>query len=223
MALASYLLGSIPFGYLIGRAKGVDIRKQGSGNIGATNLGRVLGRKWGYLGFVFDFAKGLAPALYAGRMLRQMFANSDGAVLPQQAQWAWLIIAAAAILGHMFPIYLRFKGGKGVATSLGVLIGIFPYLTITAVFAALVWFAVWGMTRYVSLASIITAIAFPAGFALIVSRVQAWTITDLWPLFAFTCAIAALVILRHRSNISRLIQGTENRGAGLKASDKKQA
>lgn len=216
LALTSYLLGAIPFGYLIGKAKGVDIRQHGSGNIGATNLGRVLGRKWGYLGFILDVAKGLLPALYAGRVLGRIFTDTDNTVLPHQAQWAWLIIAAAAIVGHMFPIYLRFKGGKGVATSLGVVLGIFPYFTLTAAFALLIWIGVWGMTKYVSLASIIAAIAFPVGFALIVQKIDAWQLKELWPLFLFACLMGALIIIRHRTNIARLLKGTENRTAGLR-------
>ena len=123
LILLAYLLGSVPFGLLIGLTHGVDIRNRGSGNIGATNLGRILGRKWGYLGFVLDVGKGLVPAWYAGSYLCRSYGLGARSELTPAAQLVWLAVAAAAILGHMFPVYLRFRGGKGVATSLGVVLG----------------------------------------------------------------------------------------------------
>lgn len=206
-----YLLGAIPFGLLIGRARGVDVRRQGSGNIGSTNVGRLLGRKWGYICFLLDVAKGLLPVLYAGHYLRSIAQAPDSQSPAQLAQLAWLLVAAGCILGHMFSVYLKFTGGKGVATSLGVVLGIWPFFTLTAVVALAIWLAVWGACRYVSLASIAAAVAFPATFLILIGRLEPWRLDKLWPLFVFSCLMAALVIIRHRSNIARLLAGTENR------------
>jgi len=213
LPLLGYLLGAIPFGLLIGLAKGIDIRKQGSGNIGATNVGRILGRKWGYICFVLDVAKGLVPVLWAGGFLRRTaeMTVSHG-TLSQLGQLAWLAMGAGCILGHIFSVYLRFRGGKGVATSLGVILGVWPYFTLTAVVVLAIWVGVWGMWRYVSLASITAAVAFPIAFVALIWRLEQWAFADLIPLFVFSCLIAVLVVVRHRSNIARLLAGTENRG-----------
>lgn len=206
-----YLLGAIPFGLLIGKARGIDVRIAGSGNIGSTNVGRLLGRKWGYLCFLLDVAKGLGPVLYAGSYLRRVGEQMGAAEMT-----LWLGVGAATILGHMFSIYMGFKGGKGVATSLGVVLGIWPFFTLTGVVVLAVWVAVWGFWRYVSLASIVAAVCFPVMFAVLVGRIPKWTLSDLWPLFVFSCLMAILVIFRHRSNIARLWAGTENRGSGFR-------
>ena len=208
--LLAYLLGAVPFGLLLGKSKGVDIRQLGSGNIGATNLGRALGRKWGLLCFFLDVAKGLVPVLLAGSYLRDHLTESNG-TFTQIGQFAWLLTGSAAIAGHMFPIYLRSWGGKGVATSLGVLLGVWPYFTFSVVFSLAIWLVVWGGWRYVSLASISAAAGFPLGFLLLILQLERWEFARLWPLFVFSCLIAALVIVRHRGNIARLLAGTENR------------
>ncbi|MBN2376533.1 MAG: glycerol-3-phosphate 1-O-acyltransferase PlsY [Sedimentisphaerales bacterium] len=208
----SYLLGAIPFGLLIGLARGVDIRTQGSGNIGATNVGRVLGRGWGYGCFLLDVGKGLGPVLWAGHYLRAAGFGNEAGGLVTAGQWSLLAVAAGCILGHMFSVYLKFKGGKGVATSLGVLLGVWPWFTLTAVPALLVWVAVWGFSRIVSLASIVAAISFPLVFWLLIWRIPSWQFSELLPLFGFGCVMAALIVFRHRSNIARLLAGTENRG-----------
>jgi len=203
---AAYLIGSIPFGVLIARAHGVDLRARGSGNVGATNVGRVLGGRWGYLCFALDVAKGLGPVLAAGLWLR----DPSGADPSAYHQAAWLAVAFGAIAGHVFSLLLRFRGGKGVATSLGVLLGFWPYFTFPGLAALGVWAAVVLTWRYVSLASIAAAAAFPVlfvGACLLAGR----SLADLWPLLAFAAAMAALVIVRHRSNIRRLMNGTENR------------
>ncbi len=210
--VVGYLLGAIPFGLIIGKLHGIDIRRKGSGNIGATNVGRVLGKKWGYVCFLFDVAKGLLPVLVGGRYLRHVYLFDNNQVMPVQGQVAWLMIAAACIVGHMFSVYLRFRGGKGVATSLGVVLGIWPYFTLTALVALLIWIGVWGFTRYVSLASILAAVAFPLALAGLIGRLDQWVFRDLIPLFIFSCVMAGLVIVKHRSNIRRLLAGTENRG-----------
>lgn len=196
--LLSYLVGSIPFGYLIARGRGVDILKQGSGNIGATNVGRVLGRPFGVLVFLLDFAKGAAPALFA-----KWFASSHELELP--ADSLPVAAAVAAFLGHLYPIYLRFRGGKGVATATGAVIILLPGPALTAF---LVWLAVVLVSRYVSLASL-SAAAVLCIVRLFFSP-QPWT-ADQRILTLFCLVAVGLIFLRHRGNIGRLVHGNENR------------
>ncbi|MCX5660056.1 MAG: glycerol-3-phosphate 1-O-acyltransferase PlsY [Planctomycetota bacterium] len=203
---AGYLSGSIPFGLLIGKARGVDVRKAGSGNIGATNVGRVLGRKWGGFCFALDVLKGLLPVLIAGLVLGYAGRRD----LDPADAWRWLAVAIAAVLGHVFPVWLGFKGGKGVATALGVLLGFWPVLTLPGLAALVTWVAVVAVTRYVSLGSVLAAIALPAYVA-----VGAWLaqtpVARVVPFLVVTGLMAALVIARHRANIARLLAGTENK------------
>lgn len=208
--LAGYAVGSVPFGVLIARSRGVDLRKAGSGNVGATNVGRVLGRKWGYLCFLLDFAKGFLPALAAGLVLRGQPDFYEGAAPAGGYQAAWLAAGCGAILGHVFSVWLRFRGGKGVATSLGAVVGVWPYLTLPGLAALGLWILVTLTSRYVSLGSIVAAAAFVpllAGFA----AVLGWGTAGLWPFMAFGGAMAGLILLRHRANIRRLLAGRENR------------
>jgi acyl phosphate:glycerol-3-phosphate acyltransferase len=197
-AATGYLLGSCPNGYLVSRARGVDIRKHGSGNIGATNVLRVLGKKWGYLVFALDAFKGFAA-------VRLAFAVAL-ALTPQTTQREIIGITGglACILGHTFPVWLRFRGGKGVATSAGVLLGLMP-IAVISVFA--VWLLLFQVTRYVSLASITAAAALPI-FVLLYLRLNWLTGASLLP---FSILIAGVVIWRHRSNMQRLFHGTEQR------------
>src|SRR3954468_10529929 len=163
VCLIAYFIGSIPFGLLMGRMKGIDIRQHGSGNIGATNVWRVLGRKWGLPTFLLDLGKGLVAVLIAKCLAQQW-----GVVvqLPHDHTRTDFInpsipgiaAAMAVILGHNFPIWLKFKGGKGVATSLGVLFGLMP---VASTLTFLTWVVVVKITRYVSLASIIAALSLP--------------------------------------------------------------
>ncbi|MFZ0034080.1 MAG: glycerol-3-phosphate 1-O-acyltransferase PlsY [Sedimentisphaerales bacterium] len=203
LIIGAYLLGSIPFGLIIARAHGKDLRSIGSGNIGATNLSRALGRKWAYLCFILDAAKGLLPmAVAAG------FISSPPAVAE-----LFLALAAgcAAVLGHIFPIYLKFKGGKGVATSFGVALGLWPYYTICAAAAFLIWVVVVLIWRYISLASIIASVTFPLTLVLVIILTPYWNFADLWPLLIAAVAIPIMVIARHRENIKRLLAGTESK------------
>lgn len=196
--LLSYLIGSIPFGYLVARARGVDILKQGSGNIGATNVGRVLGRPFGLLVFLLDFAKGAGPALGA-----RLWASAQELALPPDS----LAVAAAvaAFLGHLFPIYLRFRGGKGVATAAGAVVVLLPG---PAVAALLAWLAVALASRYVSLASLTAAVVLCLHRFLFTPR--PWG--DGNRIVTLFCLVAAgLIFLRHRANIDRLVRGNENR------------
>lgn len=205
---AAYLCGAIPFGLLIGWARGIDIRTKGSGNIGATNVGRVLGRPYGLLAFGLDLLKGFVPVRLVGFWLA---AHSGGEALVAGDFLVWMAVAAACIVGHVFPVYLRFKGGKGVATSLGVLLGIWPYFTLPGLAAFGLWIGVTGLTRYVSVGSIAAAGAFPVLFAAAAHLARWGSAEHLWPLYAFSVILAALVIYRHRSNIKRLLAGTESK------------
>jgi glycerol-3-phosphate acyltransferase PlsY len=213
MLLTGYLVGAIPFGLLIGLARGTDIRKYGSGNIGATNAGRVLGKKWGLVVFALDVLKGLIPVLLAGYLIKiGLFSQPMDASLIA-AQLIWLSVAAACVLGHMFPVYLRFSGGKGVATALGVLLGIYPYYTSAGLIALTVWGVVVMISRYVSLASIVAVIVFPVIVAVSIQiRASEWGgWSSLWPIQAFAIVVAGLVVYRHRGNIARLLAGQENK------------
>jgi len=207
--VAAYLLGSIPFGVVIARAHGKDLRSIGSGNIGATNVARALGKKWAYLCFVLDMLKGMLPMLAAMGLSKTLSPQSQTESLV--LLWLWLAVGCAAILGHIFPVYLRFKGGKGVATSLGVALGLWPYFTICAAGTLAVWVPMVLIWRYVSLASITASVAFPIVLVLAVSLVPAWNFADLWPLLIAAIAIPLMVIIRHRENIKRLLAGAEDK------------
>jgi len=201
--VAAYLLGAVPFAFLLAWAHGKDLRTIGSGNIGATNLARALGRKWGYFCFVLDVLKGLVPVAVTGVVI----GPADSPLFLS----LWLVVGSAAILGHVFPVYLRFKGGKGVATSFGVALGLWPYFTVCAVIALTVWVAVVLTWRYVSLASICAALVFPVSLGLGILAVPAWDGAQLWPLVIAAVAIPILVIVRHRENIRRLAAGSESK------------
>lgn len=202
--LAGYLAGSIPFGLLIGFMRGVDIRDAGSGNIGATNAGRVLGKRFGLLCFTLDVAKGWAPVLAAGVFLGHVGEH----VIAPAAALEWLGVAAAAMCGHMFPIWLKFKGGKGVATGFGVMLGVWPMLTLPVIGALIIWIAAALTLRYVSLASMLAAVAMPILVA-ILAYVDQVALADRWPFFAVTILMALLVVVKHRTNITRLLAGDE--------------
>jgi glycerol-3-phosphate acyltransferase PlsY len=191
-------LGSIPFGYLAGRIAGVDIRKAGSGNIGATNVLRVLGKRYGYPVFVLDFLKGLGAVRIA---MAIAMAVRPEATSPEVVG---VLAAISAVIGHSFPIWLKFRGGKGVATSAGALFGLMPLAT---VIGGVIWILTFLLTRYVSVASITTAVALPIMVAIMTWLNQ----TDGKALFYSSLCIAAVIIWRHHSNLSRLVRGTEPR------------
>ncbi len=213
----AYLCGSVPFGLLVGRAHGLDIRAHGSGNIGATNVGRVLGRRWGVLVFVLDVLKGLLPTAAFGVLLRSW----TGPAACQAAEFlAWLAVGVSAVLGHTFPVYIGFRGGKAVATSLGVALGVWPYFTLPALAAGAVWVGATLLSRYVSVGSVTAAGAFPVFFAVLAAvRAEQWgSRRQLWPMYVFAAAVAGLIILRHRGNLTRLWRGTEPRIGGPRES-----
>lgn len=206
---AAYLAGSIPFGLLIGLSRGIDVREHGSGNVGATNVGRTLGKKWGILCFALDVLKGLLPVLLYG----VAHPGQHGAVAALQ----WLAIAAAAVLGHVFPVWLGFKGGKGVATGLGVLLGVWPVLTVPGLATGVLWFAIAKATGYVSLASVAAAAALPV-MAAVSAMVFGRTLGEGAVFVGVTAVLAGLVVWRHRGNIAKLRAGTEARAAWAKRS-----
>ncbi len=211
LILGSYLLGAVPFGYLVARLKGVDIRQHGSGNVGATNVGRVLGRRYGVLVLLLDAAKGAATTVTAGWLMARL--PNLGGLSPSQRDLVLLGAGAACVIGNILPIYLRFRGGKGVATSLGVVLGIYPYLTWPAVAVAAVWVLVVLATRYISVGSIVAAALLPPVFAATAWWRQ-WSLAEHYPLLILCLLMAAAVLIRHRGNIRRLLDGTENRIGG---------
>jgi glycerol-3-phosphate acyltransferase PlsY len=207
--VVAYLIGAIPFAQIIARAHGKDLRTIGSGNIGATNLARACGRRWGYACFAMDVLKGLVPMvaarIVAGRLLE------DVTTVGPSFLALWLAVGVAAILGHVLPVYLRFKGGKGVSTSFGVGLGLWPYFTVGALVALLVWLLCAAIWRYVSLASICASVTFPVTLAAAIAIRKDWLLANLWPLLIAATAIPLLVILLHRKNIQRLLAGTESK------------
>ena len=193
--VASYLLGSIPFGYLVGRIGGIDIRQSGSGNIGATNVTRTLGKAYGYPVFALDSLKGLAAVRLS------IFVAERTEISPEIAG---MVAAVLSVVGHSFPIWLGFKGGKGVATSAGALFGLMP---VVVVIGAIVWALTFRFTRYVSLASIVATVSLPVAVLCLLLLGHAGT----YALFYFSLCVAVLVTVRHRTNLSRLLEGTEPR------------
>ncbi len=199
-----YLVGSVPFGWLIGRMRGVDIREHGSRNIGATNCGRVCGAPWGVLAFLLDVAKGFAPVFLAATYWAPMQAMAHGS---RVAYGLLVAVAVAPILGHVFPVWLRFRGGKAVATSLGVVLAL-PTIWPIALVAFGVWILAVLISGYVSVGSTVAALVFLGGY-LVFRRETAWG--DALPVTLFIVALVAVVIARHRSNYARLVRGEENR------------
>ncbi len=208
LALASFACGALPFGLWIGFAKGVDVRKAGSGNVGAANVARLVGRKWGVVVFFLDALKGLVPTVLAGILLGGMDASSPkfGASLALQ----WLLISLCSVLGHNFSPFLGFRGGKGVATSLGICLGLFPHLTLPALASFAVWVIVFGVSRISSLSSLTAGVSLPFLTALMVFMTDRPMIAA-WPFLVFSILLSLLLVFRHRSNIARLIAGTESR------------
>jgi glycerol-3-phosphate acyltransferase PlsY len=204
ITLAGYLLGSIPNGFLVARAKGVDIRQHGSGNIGATNVFRTLGKTLGIFVFFCDALKGVLAVLLACWLAGWFHQSAGGSVQTHASSMPGILGGIACILGHNFPVWLKFKGGKGMATSAGVLFTLMPY---AALICMAVWFPLFFATRYVSLASIFAAAVLPVVVWLLMTFARIGDPPLLW----FSVVIGALAILRHRSNIQRLLNGTENR------------
>lgn len=197
VVIIAYLIGSIPFGYLIVRAKsGGDVRDTGSGGTGATNVSRNAGKAAGVLTLILDAAKGALAVVVAKLIL------SDG-----NTDWLIAAVAVAVIVGHVFPIWLGFRGGKGVATGVGVFLALAP---LAVLFAGVIFVAVVALTKYVSLGSILAAATIPLFVWLFVDEVA------LKPLLTAAVAGALIIIYAHRGNIGRLLSGTESRISDLK-------
>jgi glycerol-3-phosphate acyltransferase PlsY len=193
-AVVSYLFGSIPTGFLWAKARGIDIRTVGSGNIGATNVMRTLGKWPGIIVLLIDAAKGFAPVFFAPRI----FPAVDHTTLQ-------ILCCICVIAGHNWTCWLHFKGGKGIATSAGALLAFLPGPLLCALG---VWGIVFGISRYVSVASICAALAMP---------IATWLIEKNPTLTGFTAILAAVAIYKHKSNIQRLLSGTEHRVGGKRA------
>jgi glycerol-3-phosphate acyltransferase PlsY len=203
----AYLLGSVPFGLIVGKMNGIDVRSAGSKNIGATNVGRLLGRKFFFLVFFLDLLKSLLPMIVASMLVLRV----DAPLRDRTLHLLWLLVGFAAVLGHMFSCFLGFKGGKGVATSAGMMLGLYPYFTIPGAAAIVVFILVFLATRYVSLGSMTSACAFPVLYFAF-GRWRGWDVTgNQLPLLVFSVLIAVLIVIKHRTNIARLLAGTENR------------
>lgn len=192
--VGAYLLGSVPTGFLMGRAKGMDIRRVGSGNIGATNVFRFLGKPAGIFVLVMDGLKGFAACTWLPDLVLRWFAVPDGKDEPYR-----LLAGVAVVLGHNYTCWLRFKGGKGIATSAGVLAALVPWaLGIIAV----VWLVLFGLSGFVSLGSIAASATLP---------VASWLTGESLTMILVTLGLAVLAIYKHRGNIQRLLNGTEHR------------
>lgn len=186
LMIVAYILGSIPNALWIGKVfKGIDVREHGSKNTGSTNAARVLGAKLGILTLILDISKGAIPTLIATMLL-------DSSINV-------ILVGICAILGHSFSIFMKFKGGKAVATTVGVFIVLVPGAILLA---AVIFFLVFGITRYVSLSSMIGAISLPIWIMIFYKNI---------PLTIFGIIIAILIIVRHKSNIQRLLNGTESK------------
>ena len=196
VAGAGYLLGSVPFAVIIGRVKGVDILKAGSGNPGATNVKRAVGKGAGNLCFVLDALKGTLTAGWPQVVLAGV---SNPLILG-------IIGLLAAIMGHSFSLFLNFRGGKGVAVTMGGLLVLMPWVLLIGL---LVWLAVFFASRYVSLASMALGLSLP---------LSGWALHQPMEGILLSILLAALIIIRHRSNIGRLLAGTENRSERKKQS-----
>ena len=194
VAIAAYLLGSMPTGYLVARAKGVDIRTVGSGNIGATNVFRILGKPAGIFVLVFDGLKGFAGCSWlVDGLIRAFQAN------PEEREYLRLVAGLFVILGHNYTCWLHFKGGKGIATSAGVLAALVPWALLIIL---ILWITLFALTRYVSVASLAASFTLP---------LATWFTTKSGTLTLVTGAMGVLAIYKHKANIQRLLNGTENR------------
>lgn len=197
-AVLAYLCGSVPTGYLVAKARGVDIRSLGSGNIGATNVFRILGKKAGIFVLLVDAFKGFAGCAWVPLLVVKLF-GSAATPTPQTMEWLYIIGGMSSILGHNYTCWLNFKGGKGIATSAGVILALFPQAFLIA-FG--VWAIVTAVTRYISLASVTAAAVLP--FA-------TWAVGQSLKLIVLAAIMGALAIYKHKANIQRLLNGTESK------------
>lgn len=198
--IVSYLFGAIPWGFIIGKAKGIDIREHGSKNIGSTNITRTLGKKWGMTCFLLDFLKGFLPSFIAVFILPKYFGFAGN-----YADMSIMLAIIGSFIGHIFPVYLKFKGGKGVATGAGALLALTPMAVVIGLAG---WAIIFKASRYVSAASILSAITV-AVMTCVLSVSNIYSIS--LALQIFIAVICLIAIIKHKSNIVRLLNGTENR------------
>ena len=212
LPLLGFLWGSIPFGLLMGKIKGIDIRQHGSGNIGATNVFRTLGKQLGITCLLLDFTKGLVPVLIARNMVEPMMAEQQFT-----AQSIEVLTALASIMGHNYSPWIGFKGGKGIATTAGVITALMPFGLVLLI---LVWTIFTFTTKYVSVGSIAAAASLPI-LVITGSAFHGKLANGTWnkPLFIFSLIAAILAIWKHRANLARLKAGTENRIGQKKKED----
>jgi glycerol-3-phosphate acyltransferase PlsY len=202
LPFVAYLLGSIPFGYLlVRRVRGIDIRTFGSGNVGATNVARALGLRWGAVAFLLDLGKGYLPAEAFSYVAKQHLVEHRSLFVLA------LAYGGCAIAGHLYPVYLRFQGGKGVATSAGVLAGA---ATIPVLFATGVWIAGVILTRRISAASMLAAMSLPPIAGAVAVAFPDYQ-QDKFLMITFCTLVACLILWRHRTNLKRILDGTEPR------------
>ena len=199
-AIAAYFVGSIPTGYLWARAKGVDIRNVGSGNIGATNVFRFLGKGPGIAVLLIDILKGFLPAKFLPALFLPGVETGD-----PKYQYLSIVAGLFAVLGHNYTCWLRFKGGKGIATSAGVVLAWVPIALLITLGS---WILIFAVTRYVSLASVLAALVLP---------IAVWLTGQPGYMIAIASILSALAIYKHRTNIQRLLNGTEHRFGAKKA------
>ncbi len=207
LVIFPYIIGSIPFGLLIGLAFGIDIRGKGSGNIGATNVQRTLGWFPGLASWILDTAKGFFPVYMTSCMLQNKFFGQE--LAGTSTGWPIALVGLAVIAGHSWSVFLKFRGGKGVSTTLGVVMALDWRIGIACF---ILWAIIVALTRYVSVASIITAILMPFGFIFLRAD----------PIFWVLCfAIAIIIVIKHKDNIKRMREGTENKfGSGRNSAHK---
>jgi acyl phosphate:glycerol-3-phosphate acyltransferase len=196
IVLSAYFLGSIPTGYLLARFRGVDIRQVGSGNIGATNVFRILGKSAGTFVLLADALKGFVACYFLGQIIEELLGAGDNQKASAREYYS-LVAGIAAILGHNYTCWLKFKGGKGIATSAGVLIALVPWALLTIL---AIWIVVFATSRFVSLASISASFSLP--FAV-------WLTGGTCTMVLIMGGVGSLAIYKHKMNIRRLLQGTE--------------
>ncbi|MDE0569680.1 MAG: glycerol-3-phosphate 1-O-acyltransferase PlsY [Verrucomicrobiales bacterium] len=205
--LAAYIAGSLPFGFWISKCLGVDIRNQGSGNIGATNVLRTLGRKVGITVLILDISKGFLPVLIGSRIIFKQLPDSMRN-REDIVGTIYVLLAIGTILGHNYTFWLGFKGGKGIATSAGAIMSFLPEVLMGS---TLVWILIFFLSRYVAIASIAAAFSIPILTASLDHNYLFPDLNSSWPVISFGIIAAIMAVWRHRSNIQRLIKGEEDR------------
>lgn len=204
-ALSCYLVGGIPFGVLAGRLNRTDIRLHGSGNIGATNVTRQFGVLWGGVVLLLDVGKGLLSTWLSYDVLVH---HPTVPITGTTLTIGRLLCGTLAVIGHTHSPYLGFRGGRGVATSMGVVLALYPDLTLPAAISVALWLLVFAISRIASLGSMVALLALPLSYAAYLpGRTGAWNVD--WPYLAFCCLLTVLILTRHRENIGRLVRGSE--------------